>query len=143
MNLALFFLNSNCNDNFRTSSDMPNWLKVCDIKKLDDINHQYIKNKESLHVLSKFNRWITVTPNKKDRKRPLENTRITNLESSKIIPYWMQVKPVIKVDDIFKKARVDHSLKGPKSVILIDKDQSKAKMNLMTSNYKKNANSLY
>ncbi len=122
---------------------MPNWLKVCDLKKLDEINDQYIQNKESLHILSKFNNWITVTPNKKDRKRPLENIRITNLQNSKIIPNWMQAKPVTKVDDLFIKARIDENLKGPKEVILIDRDQKKAKMSLMTSNYKKNANSLY
>jgi hypothetical protein len=121
---------------------MPNWLKVCDLKKLDEINDHYIQNKESLHILSKFNRWITVTPTKKDRKRPLEKVRINNLESSKIIPYWMQIKPEIKVEDMFKQARVDHSIKGPKEVILVDKDQSNVKMSLMKSNYK-NASSFY
>jgi hypothetical protein len=85
---------------------------------------------------------MTVTPTKKDRKKPLENAKLTSLESSKIIPYWMQIKSEVKPEDVFRQARVDHSIKGPREIILVDKDQSKAKMSLMTSNYK-NASKLY
>ena len=105
---------------------------------MEDIDALYIQNKESLHVLSKFNRWITVTPTKRDRTRPLENVKLTSLESSKIIPYWMQIKPEVKVTEIFRPMRVDdNSLRGVGEVILIDKDQINAKMSLMESNYVK------
>lgn len=58
------------------STDSPDWFKVYDDKILKDINNGYVKNGESLHILSKFHNWITVTPNKKDRNHPLEKQKI-------------------------------------------------------------------
>ena len=57
------------------SEEAPNWFKITNkesIKKYDE----YIKNNEdTISVFSKFQKWITVTPKKKDRRHPLESLK--------------------------------------------------------------------
>jgi hypothetical protein len=62
----------------KVSKESPEWFKVYDDKTLNDANRKYIENKESLHVLSKFQRWITITPKSKNRNKPLENVKLVN-----------------------------------------------------------------
>lgn len=52
-----------------------------------------MKNEETLSIFSKFQKWITVTPNSQNRKRPLEKEKIKSMDkTSKIMPNWMQPK---------------------------------------------------
>lgn len=121
----------------RISDDSPNWFKLHNFKQYSDINDALIKNNESLHVFSRFQKWITITPDKQNRNKPLENVKLTSLESSAIIPYWMQIKPKVKANDIFKPIRIhDTSLRGKGEMLLIDKDQTNLRIPLMQSNFR-------
>ena len=65
---------------------------------------------DTIFVLSKFNRWVTVTPKSKNRKRPLESQRVVIKfilfqesmdQESRVMPQWMQIH-VTKPENIFK-----------------------------------------
>ena len=44
-------------------------------------------------MFSRYNKWITVTPKSKNRRKPLEKMKIEKMdETSKIMPNWMQIK---------------------------------------------------
>jgi hypothetical protein len=58
------------------SSDSPEWFKIYDKEKLKNVENYYVNNNQSLHVLSRFNRWITITPRSKNRRLPLENVKL-------------------------------------------------------------------
>ena len=40
-------------------------------------------------MFSRYKKWITVTPKHKDRRHPLENEKISNTKTSRIMPSWM------------------------------------------------------
>ena len=59
------------------------------MKRLND----KLNNEETVSIFSKFQKWITVTPKHKNRKRPLEKEKIESMDkTSKIMPNWMQAK---------------------------------------------------
>ena len=74
------------------SNDAPQWFKVMTPTKQERFNAK-MKNEETLSIFSKFQKWITVTPNSQNRKRPLEKEKIKSMDkTSKIMPNWMQPK---------------------------------------------------
>lgn len=59
------------------------------MKRLND----KLNNEETISIFSKFQKWITVTPKAKNRKRPIEKEKIESMDkTSKIMPNWMQPK---------------------------------------------------
>jgi hypothetical protein len=77
----------------KISDNAPEWFHVINEKKLKDYEAKLIKNEETLSVFSRYQKWITVTPRSKNRKRPLENMKNLKMEeTSKIMPNWMQIK---------------------------------------------------
>jgi hypothetical protein len=77
----------------KISDEAPNWFHVVTEDKEKYWDEKTIKNEETLSILSRFHKWITVTPKGKDRKRPLEKMKNNNMEeTSKIMPNWMQIK---------------------------------------------------
>lgn len=70
-----------------------------------------MKSEETISIISKFQRWITVTPKTKNRKRPLERERIQSMDkTSKIMPKWMQP---MHSEKIIKKKGFGKSNKNP------------------------------
>lgn len=77
----------------KISDAAPEWFHVINDKKLKAYEEKLVKNEETLSVFSRYQKWITVTPRSKNRKRPLENMKIVKMEeTSKIMPNWMQIK---------------------------------------------------
>ena len=77
----------------KISDFAPEWFHVIDENKMKIYEEKQIKNEETLSVFSRYQKWITVTPRSKNRKRPLENMKNLKMdETSKIMPNWMQIK---------------------------------------------------
>jgi hypothetical protein len=57
------------------SADSPDWFKINSQESKRKQNELLIENNQSLHVLSKFRNWITITPKSKNRRKPLENEK--------------------------------------------------------------------
>lgn len=77
----------------KISDEAPNWFHIVNDKKLKDWNEALAKNEETISVFSRYNKWITVTPKNKNRKKALEKIKIQKMEeTSKIMPNWMQIK---------------------------------------------------
>ena len=77
----------------RVSTEGPEWFKVVTDEKNQKFDDIIAKNEETLSVFSRYNKWITVTPKTKNRRRPLEKMKIEKMdETSKIMPNWMQIK---------------------------------------------------
>lgn len=54
-----------------------------------------MQKEDTMCILSKFQKWITVTPKSKNRKRPLENQKKDTMDqTSRIMPKWMQLKEI-------------------------------------------------
>jgi hypothetical protein len=80
-----------------------------------------------LFIVSRYQSWITVTPKGKNRKRPLEKVKVTNMEeTSKVVPNWMQIKHINKPPDTMRskdyKAHRGND-KTEKFTMLVDRDQ--------------------
>jgi hypothetical protein len=76
----------------RVSKAAPEWFQVVSDEKNKKIDEKISKNEETLFLLSRYNRWITVTPKSKNRRLPLEKMKIEKLDStSRITPNWMQI----------------------------------------------------
>lgn len=91
----------------KVSLAAPEWMKVVTEEKNKKYDELFCKNEETLSILSRYHRWITVTPKSKNRRKPLEKMKIEKMdETSKIMPNWMQIK--VKKDmnlyNMFKSA---------------------------------------
>ena len=77
----------------KVSKAAPEWFQVVTDEKNKKFDEIIAKNEETLSVLSRYNRWITVTPKSKNRRMPLEKMKIEKIdETSRIMPNWMQIK---------------------------------------------------
>jgi hypothetical protein len=85
----------------KVSNEAPDWFKVVTEEKIKKYDEHVIKNEETLSVFSRYQKWITVTPRTKNRRKSLERQKITKMEeTSKIMPSWMQIKKQeVKVPD--------------------------------------------
>jgi hypothetical protein len=89
----------------KISSDAPDWFKVVTDEKNKMYDEIIAKNEETLSIFSRYNKWITVTPKSKNRRKPLEKMKIEKMdETSKIMPNWMQIR-VKKDMDLYGKMR--------------------------------------
>ena len=61
------------------SRQSPNWFSTNAETTKKEIDNFYVQNTQSLHVLSRFRDWITVTPKSKNRRNPLENAKLVNI----------------------------------------------------------------
>lgn len=74
------------------SNDAPDWFNVVNENKLKMLNEK-LNKEETISIFSKFQKWITVTPKRRNRKFPLEKEKIEKMDkTSKIMPNWMQSK---------------------------------------------------
>lgn len=77
----------------KVSKAAPDWFQVVTDEKNKKIEEKIANNEETLFLLSRYNRWITVTPKSKNRRLPLEKMKIEKLDStSRITPNWMQIR---------------------------------------------------
>lgn len=77
----------------KVSKEAPEWFQVVTDEKNKKYDEIIAKNEETLNVLSRYNRWITITPKSKNRRMPLEKMKIEKIdETSRIMPNWMQIK---------------------------------------------------
>lgn len=60
------------------SNEAPEWFKVTNKESIKKFDEFIQKNEDTISVFSRFQKWITVTPKKKDRKHPLEKLKIVN-----------------------------------------------------------------
>jgi len=89
----------------KVSLQAPEWFKVVTDEKNEKYDKIIAKNEETLSVFSRYNKWITVTPKSKNRRKPLEKMKIEKMdETSKIMPNWMQIK-VKKDMELYGKMR--------------------------------------
>ena len=111
------------------SNDAPEWFNVINDEKLARLNNK-LKNEETMTIFSRFQKWITVTPKHKNRKRPLEKEKITSMEkTSKIMPNWMQPNYSSKSN------KIGH---GKKNKVLFMEDSLKSVYSIM--DYRHNVN---
>lgn len=116
---------------FYESKDIPDYMKVYDEKGVDDMNKRIADKGENIELISKFNKWITVTPRRRNRRYILEmngNTRHSNQSSvSKVAPHWMHVTPKTKAINSFKTVHNVQRFRGrPKMKYLVDINQQTA-----------------
>ena len=77
----------------KVSRQAPEWFQVVTEEKNKKYDEIIAKNEETLSILSRYNKWITVTPKSKNRKMPLEKMKIVKIdETSRIMPNWMQIR---------------------------------------------------
>lgn len=92
------------------SNDAPEWFNVVTPTKLKALEDK-LNSEETISIISKFQRWITVTPRTKSRRYPLEKERISSMDkTSKIMPKWMQPAHTEKIN---KKKGNGKSNKNP------------------------------
>ena len=76
---------------FLESKEAPEYLRNYDKEALKNIDDYYIKKKENIHLLSRFNNWITLRSFDKNRNHPLEKIRHGLHEVSNVAPIWMDI----------------------------------------------------
>lgn len=77
----------------KVSLNAPEWFKVVTDEKNEKFDEIIAKNEETLCLFSRYNKWITVTPKSKNRRKPLEKMKIGKMdETSKTMPNWMQIR---------------------------------------------------
>lgn len=138
----------------KVSVSAPEWMKVVTDEKNAMYNEIMCKNEETLSIFSRYNKWITVTPRSKNRKRPLEKMKIEKMdETSKIMPNWMQIKVKKDMDlyGMFKSVEYNSirhvgnificffsyflfSKQGKNTVVLVDKNTNNPKDTLNNPN---------
>lgn len=76
-----------------------------------------------MQVISKTQGWITVTPQEKNRKRPIEKQRLGDAKKvNALSPVWMQVEHERPVYDPLKAASVKHGVRTEANrTFLVDK----------------------
>ena len=116
-----FYRNQKCTKN---SNDAPEWFHIFPDWKRKQLNDYLAKNEEAIHILSKQQNWITISPITRDRKHPLEKSKVMNDENhDKLIPKWMKIRPKNKKEDLFKSVGFwPVGEKSVKSMLLVDKD---------------------
>ena len=76
----------------KVSTEAPDWFHVVNDNKIKKWNQKFIDNDDPLSVFSRYQKWITVTPRNKNRRKPLEKIKISKMEeTSKVMPKWMQI----------------------------------------------------
>lgn len=142
-------INANMEDlrknSFLESKFSPEYLRNYDNECLKNIDEHYIKNKKNLHVLSRFGNWITVDPETKDRRHPLENIKYGTYETAIVAPEWMDIRarnngyknlpenefrPIEWTKDRTNKTKIN---------MLVDRDQKNARPVYLRDSYEKNA----
>lgn len=78
-----------------------------------------------MQVISKTQGWITVTPQEKNRKRPIEKQRLGDAKKVNVLsPVWMQVEHERPPFDPLKPTSVKHGVrKEANRTFLVDKQQ--------------------
>ena len=90
----------NRNTNYPYRESLPNYLRLHENAAYDLPKEKIAGNAGILTVMSRVNGWLTVTPNKMSRTKPLEKESPTNNpmgsvatdqnDISKLSPTWMQ-----------------------------------------------------
>ena len=108
------------------------WFHIFPDWKIKQLNEHIAKNEEAIHLLSKQQKWITISPKTRDRRHPLEKSKVMNDENhDKLIPKWMKIRPNIKTKDNFKAVGFSPiGTKSTKMMMLVDK-QLNIKKSLM------------
>ena len=76
----------------KVSRQSPDWFQVVTEEKNKKYDEIISKNEDTISILSRYNKWITVTPKSKNRRYPLEKMKIEKIdETSRIMPKWMQL----------------------------------------------------
>lgn len=89
----------------KVSKNAPEWFKVVTDEKNQKYDEIIAKNEETLCLFSRYNKWITVTPKSKNRRKPLEKMKIGKMdETSKTMPNWMQIRAK-KDMELYEKMR--------------------------------------
>lgn len=111
---------------------MPDW-------KIKQYKDYIAKNEDTIRVLSKHQNWITTSPLTNDRKHPFEKQMASNVETSKIMPKWMELK--------FRNTKREENLKSieyypirqkcKKQMIFVDKDLNPKKNKILDYNKNK------
>ena len=115
----------------KISKDAPNWFQKVPPWKIKQINEYLEKNEDTIHILSKHQNWITVTPKHRDRTRPLEKMKAINLEAtSKIMPKWMEIKQKEenRVENLKSVNYYPIRQKAKGLMVLVDKDLNPSKI---------------
>ena len=103
LHLYIGFKKQKCTKN---SKEAPDWFQIFPEWKIKQLNDHVAKNEEAIHILSKQQNWITISPVTRDRKHPLEKSKVMNDENhDKLIPKWMKIRPENNNEDIFKSVR--------------------------------------
>ncbi len=78
-----------------------------------------------MQVISKAQGWITVTPNNKNRKRPVEKLKLNDASKvNALSPVWMQVAHQKPGPDPLKQFAVKHGVrKEANRTFLVEKSQ--------------------
>lgn len=103
------------------SKDAPEHFHILKREILENYINELQKN-DSMTVLSKNKKWITINTNTFDRLHPYENMKVKKGESCKILPEWMKSKyssPLTK--DMMMGANYKNTFTGHTSRILVDK----------------------
>ena len=110
---------------------MPDW-------KIKQYKEYMAKNEDTINILSKHQSWITTSPLTNDRKHPFEKQKISNSETSKIMPKWMEPK--------YKNMKREENLKSveyypirqkcKKQMLFVDKELNQRKTKII--DYDKN-----
>ena len=74
--------------------------------------------------MSRQQKWITINSLTRDRKHPLEKSKVMNDENhDKLIPKWMKIRPENKKEELFKSVQFwPVGEKSKKMMALVDKD---------------------
>ena len=118
------------------SEQAPEWFKIMPDWKRQQLNNFYEKNEDALNILSKHQKWITVSTRSKSRKLPLEKVSSTIDKNHNIlIPKWMIIKHDNVPKDIFKSVQfTPFSSKNKKMRALVDKNLNLTKSQIMKNN---------
>ena len=110
---------------------MPDW-------KIKQFKDYIARNEDTISVFSKHQSWITTSPLTNDRRHPFEKQKASNIETSKIMPKWMEIK--------FKGMKKEENLKSveyypirqkcKKQMVFVDKELNPKKIRPI--NYDKN-----
>ena len=115
----------------KISKEAPKWFQSVPEWKIKQFNDYLEKNEDTIHILSKHQNWITVTPKHKDRTKPLEKMKAINLEAtSKIMPKWMEIKPKQenRVENLKSVNYYPIRQKAKGLMVLVDKELNPSKI---------------
>jgi len=116
------------------SKESPQWFNALTEESKKNLDEK-LKNDGTVFVLSKFQNWITVTPELRNRNQPLEKARVKLDHESKIMPQWMQIQATKPVDPFMKLNMVNHN---HKVTLLVEKSQNENKSVFASGDYRHN-----